>query len=103
MGLRLNKPAAMRSPTIRYRIAAIVICCAACGKEHGMKGEASSGPTSAKLVSAANAANAANGRRRRQRGHTAPGAIRPLRRGPLPFCPRAGTILFTVPPHAPAR
>ena len=56
MGLRLNKPAAMRSPTIRYRVAAIVICCAACGKEHGMKGEASSGPTSAKLVSTANAA-----------------------------------------------
>ena len=56
MELRPNRPDVIRSATIRYCIAAIVICCAACGKEHGMKGEPSSGPTSAKLVSAANAA-----------------------------------------------
>src|SRR5438105_5028799 len=56
MERRPNRPEAMRCAPLRYRIAAIVICCAACGKEHGMKGEPSSGPTSAKLVSAANAA-----------------------------------------------
>ncbi|MFL5486997.1 MAG: PQQ-dependent dehydrogenase, methanol/ethanol family [Gemmatimonadaceae bacterium] len=37
-------------------VSTIVIFCAACGKEHGMKGEPSSGPTNAKLVSIANAA-----------------------------------------------
>src|SRR5437868_3715028 len=53
---RSNERHKMPAATIRRSIAALVIC-SACGKEHGMKGEPSVGPTAnAKLVSTANAA-----------------------------------------------
>src|SRR6266513_4907666 len=51
-----SRALAMRAAMVRY-LGAIVVCCAACGKEHGMKGLPSSGPTvTAKLVGTANAA-----------------------------------------------
>src|SRR5256885_6291677 len=50
-----SRALAMRAALVRY-LGAIVIC-SACGKEHGMKGLPSSGPTvTAKLVGTASAA-----------------------------------------------
>ena len=53
---RLHPRPAMRV-TLLARSVVVLAICSACGREHGMKGEPSSGPTAnAKLVSAAKAA-----------------------------------------------